>query len=444
MQSVLPVFSACVVSATLAVVPAQTSAEDRAVPSPAAVWPAGPLELVMAFRGPADPPWTRSFIGKSIAYFDPVRTSGGEPSATAPLGALRIARAKLVDQGRTLLLATDPHPRVARYELVLGPPRESGQTFIYDLSGVEATWSAAKDDAGAEPAWKGWWPDLDVEVTRRLTRGSAPHERGLAMIEQPGRLTLSTLLLLPPGETIVRIEANGAISDATLGDEQPVTDPGPARDGTHRVVIAAHPRDAPLFFSLVMETGKDGGPPVIRAAYARGKSERFQTIERQRFTVPWAPLAPASSSPIEVTVPDLAGGVAKRGEALFFSEQGRCSQCHAFGGRGGTVGPDLTSVGRKGKEQIYRSIAAPSAEIAPEYVPYTVAIRDGRVLAGVVRAEGADAIRVTDTGAKTTTLRRDEIDQIRPSGTSIMPVGLAGGLGEAGVRDLIAFLTSAR
>ncbi len=40
MQSVLPVFSACVVSATLAVVPARTSAEDRAVPSPAAVWPA--------------------------------------------------------------------------------------------------------------------------------------------------------------------------------------------------------------------------------------------------------------------------------------------------------------------------------------------------------------------------------------------------------------------
>ncbi|HMF38677.1 MAG TPA: hypothetical protein VKF17_18705 [Isosphaeraceae bacterium] len=56
---------------------------------------------------------------------------------------------------------------------------------------------------------------------------------------------------------------------------------------------------------------------------------------------------------------------------------------------------------------------------------------------------GADAICITDRGAKTTTLRRDEIDQIRPSGTSIMPLGLAGGLGEAGVRDLIAFLTAA-
>src|SRR5271157_1191966 len=39
MKFALPVFSAFVVSATLAAVPAQTRAEDRAVPSPAAVWP---------------------------------------------------------------------------------------------------------------------------------------------------------------------------------------------------------------------------------------------------------------------------------------------------------------------------------------------------------------------------------------------------------------------
>jgi putative heme-binding domain-containing protein len=442
MKFALSVFSAFVVSATLEVVPAQTRAEDGALRLPAAVWPAGTLELVMTFPGPADPEWTRTFIGKSITYFDPVRSGAGEPSAVAPLGALRIAGTKLVDQGRTLLLATDPHPRVARYELLQAPLRQAGKSIIYDLSGVEATWSAAKDEAAAEPAWKGWWPDPDVEATRRLTRGSAPHERVFAMIEQPGRLTLSTLLSIPQGETTVRIEAGGAIPEATLGDEQAVSDDGSLRDGTHRVVIAAHPRDVPQFFSFVVETGKDGRPPMIRVASARGQSERFQPIERQRFTVPWAPVPSASSAQLEVPVPDLAGGVVKRGELLFFSDQGRCAQCHAFGGRGGTVGPDLTDIGHKGKEQIYRSIAAPSAEIAPDYVPYTVATRDGRVLAGVVRAEGADAIRVTDTGAKTTTLRRDEIDQIRPSETSIMPVGLAGGLGDPGVRDLIAYLTS--
>jgi putative heme-binding domain-containing protein len=101
-------------------------------------------------------------------------------------------------------------------------------------------------------------------------------------------------------------------------------------------------------------------------------------------------------------------------------------------------------IGRKGRSQIYRSIAAPSAEIAPEYMPYTIAARDGRVVVGVIRAEGGDSIRVTDTNAKTNTFRRSDIDQIRPSGTSIMPVGLAAGLGEANLRDLIAYLAGLR
>ena len=60
---------------------------------------------------------------------------------------------------------------------------------------------------------------------------------------------------------------------------------------------------------------------------------------------------------------------------------------------------------------------------------------------GLVRAEGADAIRVTDTNAHATLIPRQEIEQIRASANSIMPVGLTGALGDAAVRDLIAFLT---
>ena len=73
MKFALPVFSAFVVSAILAVVPAQTCAEDRTVRSPAAVWPAGPLELVMAFPGPADPQWQ----GLSSASRSPTSTRFG-------------------------------------------------------------------------------------------------------------------------------------------------------------------------------------------------------------------------------------------------------------------------------------------------------------------------------------------------------------------------------
>ena len=108
------------------------------------------------------------------------------------------------------------------------------------------------------------------------------------------------------------------------------------------------------------------------------------------------------------------------------------------------MGPDLTEIGRKGRAEIYRSIAAPSAAIEPDYISYTVATKDGQVVVGLVRAEGADAIRVTDTNARATLIPRSEIEQIRPSANSIMPVGLAATFGDAAVRDLIAYLTEDR
>ena len=80
--------------------------------------------------------------------------------------------------------------------------------------------------------------------------------------------------------------------------------------------------------------------------------------------------------------------------------------------------------------------------IEPDFTTYTVATKDGQVMLGVVRAEGAAAIRVTDTNAKSTVVARTQIQEIRPSASSIMPVGLAAILGEAAIRDLIAFLCS--
>lgn len=106
------------------------------------------------------------------------------------------------------------------------------------------------------------------------------------------------------------------------------------------------------------------------------------------------------------------------------------------------MGPDLTEIGKKGRADIYRSIAAPSASIEPDYTSYTIATKDGQVVVGVVRAEGPTAIRVTDTNARATLIDRGKIAQIRPSGTSVMPVGLAAQLGDAAVRDIIAFLAS--
>ena len=44
---------------------------------------------------------------------------------------------------------------------------------------------------------------------------------------------------------------------------------------------------------------------------------------------------------------------------------------------------------------VYRDVSQPDATIHPDYVPFAVALVDGRVLTGLVRSEGAGAIRVT-------------------------------------------------
>ncbi len=179
-----------------------------------------------------------------------------------------------------------------------------------------------------------------------------------------------------------------------------------------------------------------------RRPIAQAAEKVDRPIGRDRLMVPWSPQLTDAAIAAPIAVPDLSGGDPDRGRAIFSGDQGRCAQCHVFRGQGGKVGPDLTEVGRKGRAEIYRSIAAPSAAIEPDYTSYTVATKAGQVVAGLVRAEGPDTIQVTDTNAHATVIRRDEVREIRPSATSIMPPGLASALGDAAVRDLIAYLTS--
>jgi putative heme-binding domain-containing protein len=403
------------------------------LPRPVAIWPSGPLDVVVTFPNPVTPELATSLVGQSITYRDPRHEVSGQQASPQP-GTLAIAGARLIDSNRTLILATDPHPRPDRYRLRLG--RDPGCIESdYDLSGVDVAWSKAddKDNAGSDPDWQGWWPGLDLDAVRRATRGSTPHERGFERLGEPGRLVVSAQVILPPGEVQVRLESTSPVSEAALGDEQ----------ASERGEFTFRSRGEALFLTFTLETGPQGRPTSLRVVYRVGKEGPFRAIERDRIFLPWAPLASGrTTEPAPASRPDLVGGDARRGAELFFGDQAKCSQCHAIGGRGGTVGPDLTEIHRKGMEHVYQSIAAPSAEIAPDYVPFTVAARDGRVLAGLVKAEGADSIRVTDTNAKSSILRRDEIDQIRPSATSIMPVGLAAAIGQGGLRDLMAYLIS--
>ena len=344
-------------------------------------------------------------------------------------------------------MATDPHPRLARYVVPLpdatgNPPinRSAAGETSYDLSGVEVAWSD-EGSPDAQPRWTGWWPALDLEAIRRLTRGSKRHEDGLAILAKPGRLVLGALVRLPKGNVTVRIESSQPIEEATVGDVQAgLTAPTTPAEIINRALLKVRSDGDPLFLSITCRTSANSQPFSLRASYRIGADTTDHALDRDQLVLPWAPL-PSAVATAPLVVPDLAGGSAARGQTIFNGEQARCSQCHSFRGQGGKVGPDLTDIGKKGGADLYRAIAAPSAAIDPEFTSYSVATRNGQVVVGVVRADGPDAIRVTDTNAHAVVIPRLEIEQIRPSANSIMPVGLTGALGDAAVRDLIAFLT---
>ncbi len=411
-----------------------TPGSSRVELHPVAVWPAGPLQVIAAFDRPIDPMAVKSLVGRTIPYFDTQSSLPGQVPPAEPSGALRIVGARAIDDGRTLVLATDPHPRVARYRLPVSDT-------TYDLSGVEAAWSE-RDAQGEDPNWSGWWPELDLESTRRLALNSKPQETGLALLSRPGKLSLSALVRLPAGPVTLRIDASAPIEEAMLGDAQAGESTPDPRDGFHHVSLTVESKGEPLYFMTAVRTGVDAKPFSFKATYRTGADQADRSIGGDRLMVPWAPQVSDAAIASPIAVPDVSGGDPDPRAGHLRGRAGPMRAVPCLPGPGGKVGPDLTEVGRKGRAEIYRSIAAPSAAIAPDYTSYTVATKAGQVVAGLVRAEGPDAIQVTDTNAHATIIRREEIREFRPSATSIMPPGLASALGDAAVRDLIAFLTS--
>ena len=137
-----------------------------------------------------------------------------------------------------------------------------------------------------------------------------------------------------------------------------------------------------------------------------------------------------------------AAGDLNRGAGVFADARTGCLSCHRVGKQGGTVGPDLTDVGKRLKpEAIVESVLWPAREVKPEYAAVVVATADGRMVQGYKQSETPTEIVLRDpsTGAHTRFARND-IEAVRVQGT-LMPDGIAAALTSTQRRDLIRFLT---
>ena len=141
----------------------------------------------------------------------------------------------------------------------------------------------------------------------------------------------------------------------------------------------------------------------------------------------------------------LQGGSPEAGRNVFYGPKAGCSVCHAIGGAGGQIGPDLTRLGliRSGRD-ILEAILFPSATFAQGYEPYAVTTKDGTEWSGWLAEQSAEGVMLRETSGGERRFPREEILELRRQFLSLMPEGLEQALSASEFSDLLAFLQSLR
>jgi putative membrane-bound dehydrogenase-like protein len=124
--------------------------------------------------------------------------------------------------------------------------------------------------------------------------------------------------------------------------------------------------------------------------------------------------------------------------ALVFDRE--CMVCHQLGARGHAVGPNLAGVRRRTAEEILVNILDPNRDVAPEFLEYTIALDDGRVVTGLVAAETPGAVTLRGREGVEQTILRRNVAELASTGKSLMPEALENSVTPQEMTDLIGFL----
>jgi putative heme-binding domain-containing protein len=137
----------------------------------------------------------------------------------------------------------------------------------------------------------------------------------------------------------------------------------------------------------------------------------------------------------------LASGDPAAGERVFRSQSTNCLSCHSVGGAGGTVGPDLATVGTAMPvELVVESVLWPNKQVKEGYMATLVETRDGEVQEGYVVSDEKTELALKDpTTDHVFHFPKDQIERRKDIG-SLMPEGVIDGLTHQELRDLIRFL----
>jgi putative heme-binding domain-containing protein len=185
---------------------------------------------------------------------------------------------------------------------------------------------------------------------------------------------------------------------------------------------------------------KEQAAPALRAARELGKrGEKLVAA----FT-PLAGEAPAQPIPQDFTwLVDLTkkNGNPVEGELIYRRAALTCTVCHAIGGAGGKVGPDLGTIGASAPlDYIIESTLNPAAKVKEGFHAVAVTTKDGKTLSGTVAKESDSALTLRDLTGAEQSIEKSSIKE-RTNIGSLMPAGLTNALNDREKSSLFAFLS---
>jgi putative heme-binding domain-containing protein len=303
-----------------------------------------------------------------------------------------------------------PFPRDGKHY-----PPETEQKFdaVYKGAAGEVRWRTVKADASQHGR---------LNLAALLSPTQQVEAYGFAEIDSMA--ARDATLLLGSDDTIT-VWLNGKVVHEQLGDRGWSYNQDKVNvhleKGRNRLLVKCGNSGGPWEFSVAVSAEAD------RHAFLRGAAQKFDLEAFRAF---------ARKTP----------GDAERGQRLFRDVKGlACIKCHAVGGDGGQVGPDLAGIGLKyRREDLMTSILEPSKVIAQGYETILIQTTNGRTLTGVFKGETADAVNLTDADGKAHRIAKKDVDERAFSPVSTMPNGLSDGMTLQDFADLIAYLEARR
>ena len=154
---------------------------------------------------------------------------------------------------------------------------------------------------------------------------------------------------------------------------------------------------------------------------------------------------------VQVKAPAQPLGNATHGKELFYGSAA-CSTCHMIQGKGGRLGPDLSTTGsarstdylvesvRNPSKRLAQGISEAMKEFSQEYETVKVETADGQKFLGVVLNEDQFTLQMMDTRENLHLFEKDKLKSMEKTRDSLMPAYDQKTLSDKDLQDVIAFL----